>query len=415
VRARRHLRTGGSTVVLHDDQNGRALVIGEREWNVVRAMDGTRDLVGIAMAAEHNGAPVRADHLAAFVASLESLGMLDSYAPPVPPDNAFPRDVPVRALADYRFACDGAGECCRTYGSVLFTAPEVARACALRPELEDAGHDPGRIFLPAAGLDDTLRAVARRNGACVFLDPEGRCSIHARGGESAKPLGCRTFPIAYLDTGAEIRAVPRPECSCVFEAGGGDPITHATRGGELARETYVPSLPESIAMGPETVDRERFVAFSDSIALGDRDLVLECVALAGDIAARGSSARGRALDRDVSSLRARVTAMRRAADLLSSVYASYHAPSDPIRRSTELVRDALQRLDADLVVPEASQPEDEHLVARVVRFGLRLASGPSVEDALRSLAVRILVARTIDRQLVRHPVAIVEALHRNLP
>jgi lysine-N-methylase len=419
VSARRHLSESGSCVVLHE--GSRALVLGEREWRVVRAMDGTRDLAGIAIAAASHGAHVRADHLAEFVASLDALGMLEGPEPgessgevASPFVSSFARDVPVRALPDYRFACDGAGECCRTYGSVLFTPLEVARACALVPELEAIGHDPARVFLPAAGLDETLRAPARRNGRCVFLEREDRCAIHARGGESAKPFGCRTFPASYTDVGHEIRVVPRLECSCVFEPRdeSAPPISTVARGSDLARETFVRVVPESIAVGPEEVSRERFVELCDSISLGGDDLVLECLALADAVEAKGPEGRASSLSSDVSSLAPRIAAMRAAAEYLYDTQAGYHAPSDAVQRSTELVRDALRSLDGELEL-RPPMPEDERLVARAMLFGLRF-DAPSFEEALRSCAARVLVARAIDRRAVRRPIAIVEAIARSL-
>lgn len=401
--------------MLHEGR--RALVLGEREWRVVRAMDGSRDLAGIAIAAASYGAHVRADHLADFVASLEALGMLEG------PESgesggevvsSFARDLPVRALPDYRFACDGSGECCRTYGSVLFTPLEVSRACALVPELEEIGHDPARVFLPAAGLDETLRAPARRNGRCAFLDPEDRCALHRRGGEGAKPFGCRTFPASYCDAGHEIRVVPRLECSCVFEPRdeSAPPISTVERGSELARETFVRVVPPSIAVGPEAVSRERFVALCDSISLGGEDLVLECLALADAVEARGPDARVSSLSRDISSLAPRIAAMRAAAEHLYDTQAGYHTPSDRVQRSAELVRDALRALDGALELHPPS-PADERLVARVMLFGLRFDE-PSFEEALRSCAARVLVARAIGRGTVRHPIAIVEAISRSL-
>ena len=41
------------------------------------------------------------------------------------------------------------------------------------------------------------RLGQRTDGACVFLDEQGLCRIHAKFGDPTKPLACRVFPYAF--------------------------------------------------------------------------------------------------------------------------------------------------------------------------------------------------------------------------
>jgi lysine-N-methylase len=52
----------------------------------------------------------------------------------------------------------------------------------------------------------------RADGACVFLDDDGKCRIHARFGEPAKPLPCRLYPFRFVPLGTQVRVDIRYDC-----------------------------------------------------------------------------------------------------------------------------------------------------------------------------------------------------------
>ncbi len=54
----------------------------------------------------------------------------------------------------------------------------------------------------ALGLEAPFEGAHLRlvGAACLFQDPAGRCRIHARFGEEAKPVSCRQFPLVRLET-----------------------------------------------------------------------------------------------------------------------------------------------------------------------------------------------------------------------
>ena len=61
------------------------------------------------------------------------------------------------------------------------------------------------------------------DGACVFLDADNRCRIHAECGESAKPLACRIFPFSVRSTSRGWQASLRFDCPSVV-ASNGQPV-----------------------------------------------------------------------------------------------------------------------------------------------------------------------------------------------
>lgn len=387
--------------------------LGEREWTVLRQADGTRDLEGIRLAARLAGVRVSIEHLRASFEQLSRLGLFDERASVTEHDAAFARDVPVTALPGYRFTCDGSGGCCRQFDTILFAPIEVARARAMEPELGEAGTRPERVFAPERGGASELATVARVEGACLYLDAEtGRCRIHA-----GKPAGCRIFPARFVDVGDAIRVVPRTECACVFErAPDGEPLTTATRGGELPREAFVPSLPASVAMGPRRVTARELLRFFDEEARSienETDLAAYVWALAGAVERGVPLGEERAVD--ATSLGGCLEAARASAERLFRFHACWRAPRDLVRAGAEWVRAALARLDP-AAPPGPREPEDERLYVRASFFATVGASS-SVERELREHALAMWIARAFPdearaRPEARHPLAIVQALVR---
>ena len=70
----------------------------------------------------------------------------------------------------------------------------------------------------------SLGSAARLNhqddGACVFLDANGLCRIHARFGEDAKPLACRVYPYAIHPAGTSVTTSLRFSCPSVVQNAG---------------------------------------------------------------------------------------------------------------------------------------------------------------------------------------------------
>lgn len=115
-------------------------------------------------------------------------------------------------LQDERFSCHGCTDCCRHW-HVQLVEDEAQRIAALRWDEGDPLHE--RNVLLRHGSQTYLRHEA--DGACVMLDSDtGRCRIHERFGEHAKPVGCRLFPFTLARTfGDEVTATTRFSCPTV--------------------------------------------------------------------------------------------------------------------------------------------------------------------------------------------------------
>jgi lysine-N-methylase len=70
----------------------------------------------------------------------------------------------------------------------------------------------------------------RPDGACVLLDPDNKCRIHAKYGEPAKPMACRIYPFVLVPAGDHWRVGMRFACPSVTK-NAGKPV--AERAGEL--------------------------------------------------------------------------------------------------------------------------------------------------------------------------------------
>ncbi len=97
-------------------------------------------------------------------------------------------DIPltVLPLGQQRYSCHGCGDCCRDF-TVQLRPADLARLAEQRWE-ERLGQ---RVTVEFRG-QTYLRQ--RPDGACVFLQEDGRCRIHAEHGLEAKPLACQMFP-----------------------------------------------------------------------------------------------------------------------------------------------------------------------------------------------------------------------------
>lgn len=364
VQIRRHLVGTGVQIVIRDGRNDRRMLVGERELRALSCMDGSRDVTGIAIAAG-----LGADLVREFVQRLGELGLLDEGGEGL--ESSFARDLPVRALPGFGFECTGSGVCCELFDSLLFTPLEVARARAEAPEVLDAGHHAARAFSPAQGLDETLFAVAKRDGACVYLRADRGCAIY-----SVRPHGCRGFPMRHVDVGSEIRVAPRAECACVFGSGAGT-ITDAGRGSELAREIYV-ERPEGIDVEP-----------TDALVIPDAGLAGWCSERAADAAPI-----------DWGAIRARVDRLRGEN--------AWRSEADITRRGLDWIGAALTRTQ------EREAAADEALFVRAAVFLGDLATDQP-GAVLRAWEARIRIARRFPDEALedlRHPLGLVNALSR---
>jgi lysine-N-methylase len=161
--------------------------------------------------------------------------------------------------------CHGCTDCCRGQLLITLSAEEKERIEKQAWTAAD-GVDPAAIFVPQ-GSD--FRLGHQSDGACVFLDASGRCRIHAKFGEAAKPLACRLYPLVLHPAGKKVVVGMRFSC----------PSAAANRGKPLEEQRpdiqklaalvvptnygQIPPPPVSATPGIEWPDFLRYIEFLD--------------------------------------------------------------------------------------------------------------------------------------------------------
>ena len=107
------------------------------------------------------------------------------------------------------YDCTGCGECCRGRFAIIISRADRDRIAGQQWDLPALGLDNGPLFLPRSG---GFQLAHHADGSCIFLDADGRCRIHARFGESEKPLPCRLYPFRFIPLGSQVRVDVRFDC-----------------------------------------------------------------------------------------------------------------------------------------------------------------------------------------------------------
>jgi lysine-N-methylase len=449
VLARRHLVDGEERVVLHDLLTGRLVQVGPREWGLLAAADGTRDLEGIVLAASREGAHARMPALVTFLEQLHRAEMLDGglEAAPAAADDAEILDAsaaerPLDSLPGFTLSCDGSGSCCQIYASVLFSPVEAARARALFPQVLGGGERHERVFMPEHGSGPTgVAAVALCNGRCAYLADAGGCSIHEAAGAAAKPVGCSAFPVLLVDDGETVRVSVAVECACVIASAGrsgGAPLVspEARVRGDLPPMLTVQSVPRTVQVSlAAKAPREALVAWSRRVAAlppapdtAAAMLSLGAALAVDGLAADPAPAVASPAPIEPSAVRPWIEALHRRAARRAHDDAAWRSERDLARRATRWIAGAAEALldsgalEALLAAPIPA-PQAEDLYLRALVHGHGLVGDLPLSRALADRAVRLLVARAMPRvfaaepledlpSLCAHPLALVEAMLR---
>jgi lysine-N-methylase len=163
------------------------------------------------------------------------------------------------------WSCHGCSDCCR--GRLLITLlPEEKRRIESQHWTAADGVDPASLVV--AGLNYS-RLGHQADGACVFLDPSGRCRIHAKFGESAKPLACRLYPLVLHPAGEKVLVGLRFSCPSAVANQGKLMVAQATEIARLARQILpadygdIPPPPVAVTPGLDWPDFLRFTHWLD--------------------------------------------------------------------------------------------------------------------------------------------------------
>jgi lysine-N-methylase len=123
---------------------------------------------------------------------------------------------PVRNLPVIQnWDCHGCGECCHEY-EVHVTTAERQRILAQGWRAEPAiGNTP--LFVPVGPWWRRKWRLNTRGAddACIFLNDQGKCRIHAKFGGPAKPLACQVYPFTLTPAGDHWRVGIRFACPSV--------------------------------------------------------------------------------------------------------------------------------------------------------------------------------------------------------
>ena len=432
AQARRHVVDGREKVIVFVSPGDLLFELEPRQWTILEVADGTRDVEGITLAARRLGAGATIRQVLGFLGGLADRGLLTDGPPEHHPEAVgdAPRPTPperrVEPLPGYSLHCDGSGGCCRFFGTVLFAPADRARARGLLPAHRVGPIEPERVFTWANGSASTPISVpAFRDGACGFLEDDGRCAIHRAGGLEAKPSGCASFPLRLIDDGDVVRATAVPECGCVIKSGGRRGGTELVAGArtvaDLPKTVVVRRLPDEIVFTPTLrVQRKNAVAWSNAHREWGPDPAAALWAGAAALATRGLEA-----PVDVGAappapalVRPWIDALARQAGRRAERDARWRSKNDVIRSALGLVFTTvavLREEDAlrELLASPPAHPEHEATYLRTLGWGHGLLLGNAVVDNLRDRAVRLWIARAM--QELRPdppPLAVVDVLMR---
>ncbi len=121
----------------------------------------------------------------------------------------------VTALHPLRHGCTQCGNSCRGHFisplDKAFTKrlPTIMETLGpLYPDLQDASP----TISPSINGRTRTGLANKADGECLFLGQDNLCRIHKHLGAQAKPLLCRTFPLAIIHTATEIRLGTPTRC-----------------------------------------------------------------------------------------------------------------------------------------------------------------------------------------------------------
>jgi lysine-N-methylase len=167
------------------------------------------------------------------------------------------------------WSCHNCGGCCRQH-LIEITAEERQRIVDQKWTAADGiPADPAPVvWFAGPPWKKRYRLAHRPDGACVFLNEQGLCRIHAKFGEQAKPLPCQLYPYAFHPGGRKVAVSLRFSCPSVV-ANRGTPVGKQLDALKSLAAQVVPAHAERIEpprISPRTrVDWSDFARFVQAI------------------------------------------------------------------------------------------------------------------------------------------------------
>lgn len=164
--------------------------------------------------------------------------------------------LPLQLPSLQNWSCHSCGGCCRQH--LIEITPEERQRIESQHWTAAEGVPADRPQFVRLGLlpgSKRYRLGHQADGACVFLDGQGRCRIHAKFGEAAKPLACRIYPYAFHPAGKSITVSLRFSCPSVV-ANRGKSLESQKRDLKALEKLVVPEGAERMPP-PEISPRQR--------------------------------------------------------------------------------------------------------------------------------------------------------------
>lgn len=158
------------------------------------------------------------------------------------------------------WSCHNCSGCCRQHG--IFITDEEQQRIEQQNWTAADGVDPDLpVVVRAKGHTGRRWRLAHQDdGACVFLNEQGLCRIHAKFGEAAKPIACRIYPYAFHPAGKKIAIGLRFSCPSVVK-NLGRPVRDQASDLKSLANAVVPEYATSVP-APDIVPGQR-IAWSD--------------------------------------------------------------------------------------------------------------------------------------------------------
>lgn len=164
--------------------------------------------------------------------------------------------------------CHNCAGCCRQH-LIEITAAERQRIIDQKWTDSD-GVPAGKETVRMGGWlgSARYRLAHQSDGACVFLNENGLCRIHAKFGEMGKPLACRVYPYALHPAGKTVAVSLRFSCPSVVR-NAGRPVSEQQAAIRQIAATVVPpgasAVPPPALNSTERVDWQDFHRFVDAL------------------------------------------------------------------------------------------------------------------------------------------------------
>lgn len=250
------------------------------DWAVAELFDGRADGAEVAarLAARRT---LSVDDVYALAEDFERLHLLDtpaaraarpaqdSLAPPSLLGAEARWAGPLVSEPGARWDCHGCGACCHRLAVELTPAEDARIDRGLYDDiLGDADYAEEQFLSAGEPARRVLRQQPERDHACIFLQADGLCAVHARQGMEAKPNACQTFPLLVVKVPYRpARLGLRTSCRSMARsyADGAALASHEAHAARVFGQIPIHRIPAKVPLFGEVLTFARFEALTDEL------------------------------------------------------------------------------------------------------------------------------------------------------